>query len=65
MYDPVSKNIIVSRDVVFEEDKQWDWGTEETRSPILVLGNKANLQPEYENAEEEQQVEDGAIEAEQ
>jgi hypothetical protein len=30
-----------------------------------VLGNKANLQPEYENAEEEQQVEDGAIEAEQ
>jgi hypothetical protein len=35
MYDLVSTKIIVSRDVVFEEDKKWDWGTEKTRSPIL------------------------------
>ncbi|KAK4425280.1 hypothetical protein Salat_1721900 [Sesamum alatum] len=25
LYDPYSKKIIVSRDVVFEEDKAWDW----------------------------------------
>ena len=25
MYDPISQKIIVSRDVVFEEDKNWNW----------------------------------------
>ncbi|KAL4296042.1 hypothetical protein GQ457_12G032770 [Hibiscus cannabinus] len=25
MYDPLSQKIIVSRDVVFEEDKSWEW----------------------------------------
>nr|GMD95646.1 Retrovirus-related Pol polyprotein from transposon TNT 1-94 [Ipomoea batatas] len=25
LYDPSSKKIIISRDVVFEEDKAWDW----------------------------------------
>lgn len=25
LYDPISKKIIVSKDVVFEEDKAWDW----------------------------------------
>jgi hypothetical protein len=25
MYDPISQKIIVSRDVVFEEDKHWNW----------------------------------------
>ena len=25
LYDPTSQRIIISRDVVFEEDKSWDW----------------------------------------
>ena len=25
VYDPIKNKVIVSRDVVFEEDKQWDW----------------------------------------
>lgn len=25
LYDPISKRIVVSRDVKFEEDKSWDW----------------------------------------
>lgn len=25
LYDPVAKKVIVSRDVVFEEDKSWNW----------------------------------------
>lgn len=29
LYDPSSNRIIVSRDVVFEEDKQWSWATPE------------------------------------
>ena len=26
LYDSVSNKIIVSKDVVFEEDNNWDWG---------------------------------------
>lgn len=25
LFDPIAKRIVVSRDVVFEEEKQWDW----------------------------------------
>ena len=27
LYDPTSQRIIISRDVVFEEDKSWYWDT--------------------------------------
>lgn len=27
LYDPISKKIVVSKDVVFEEEKAWDWGS--------------------------------------
>jgi hypothetical protein len=26
-YDPVAKSVHVTRDVVFDEQAQWDWGT--------------------------------------
>ena len=29
LYDPVSKKIFVSKDVVFEEEESWDWGRTE------------------------------------
>ena len=29
LYDPVSKKIIVNKDVVFEEEESWDWGITE------------------------------------
>ena len=25
LFDPVAKRVVVSRDVIFEEEKQWDW----------------------------------------
>jgi hypothetical protein len=25
LYDPIEKKIVISRDVVFEEEKSWDW----------------------------------------
>jgi len=25
LFDPIVKRFIISRDVIFEEDKQWDW----------------------------------------
>lgn len=27
LYDPVARKIIVSRDVIFNEKKSWDWST--------------------------------------
>lgn len=29
LYDPVSKKILISKDVVFEEEEEWDWGRTE------------------------------------
>lgn len=25
LYNPITKKVVVSRDVIFEKDKQWDW----------------------------------------
>jgi hypothetical protein len=25
LYDPIEKKILISRDVVFDEEKSWDW----------------------------------------
>lgn len=37
LYDPVSKKILISKDVVFEEEEEWDWGRteEEIKQDIL------------------------------
>jgi hypothetical protein len=41
LFDPVSKKIIVSRDVVFEETKGWNWdmSREEIISDVLEWGD--------------------------
>ncbi|BBN70197.1 hypothetical protein Prudu_1446S000200 [Prunus dulcis] len=36
LYDPVSQKMLVSRDVVFEEDKSWDWAK---RHEEVILAN--------------------------
>jgi hypothetical protein len=25
LFNPITKRVVVSRDVIFEEEKQWDW----------------------------------------
>ena len=37
LYDPVSKKILVSRDVVFEEDKKWSWDESHQEQPFPDL----------------------------
>jgi hypothetical protein len=32
LYDPVDKKIIISRDVVFEESKAWEWNKNQKKS---------------------------------
>lgn len=41
LYDPISERIVISRDVVFEEDKQWEWDAsyEEQLLTNLELGD--------------------------
>ncbi|RDX85061.1 hypothetical protein CR513_33797, partial [Mucuna pruriens] len=37
LFDPIAKKVIVSRDVVFEEDKSWDWKRTEEEYKVDVL----------------------------
>lgn len=41
LYNPTSRKIIVSRDVVFEEIESWDWGrsVEEVKLEVLAWGD--------------------------
>ena len=36
LFDPISKKIIISRDVVFEEDQKWNWEDDGHKQVILV-----------------------------
>ena len=47
LYDPNSQKIVVNRDVVFEEDKHWEW--EKTHEELIV----ADLELENSEAENE------------
>lgn len=56
VYDPKGKSIHVSRDVIFEEDKAWDWSqegvTRATQSTnFLVLNNEMMQQGETVDSE--------------
>lgn len=58
MYNPISKKIMVSRDVVFEETKQWDWGRNDvegikTISEVLMWEDERDYVLEEEELEEE------------
>lgn len=63
MYDPVSKKVIVSRDMVFEEDKKWEWDklVEEANNMVLTWGDVEKQQGNEKGsvrAEEEQNEDD-------
>jgi transposase InsO family protein len=40
LYDPATKRIVISKDVIFEEDECWDWGrsSEEMKQDVLDWG---------------------------
>lgn len=54
LYDPVSKKMTVSRDVVFEEDKKWDWDASYDELIKLDLEwDTAQTQNEFDTSHEE------------
>ncbi|PRQ42077.1 putative RNA-directed DNA polymerase [Rosa chinensis] len=55
LYDPISERIVVSRDVVFEEDENWDWGrtAEEVRLDVLDWSDGEEEENESAQSEEE------------
>ena len=44
LYDPHSRKIVISRDVIFEENECWDWSVTDPSTPDIL---------EWENNEEE------------
>ncbi|KAL9235087.1 hypothetical protein vseg_009883 [Gypsophila vaccaria] len=59
LYDPISKKVIISRDVVFEEEKFWDWGRteEEIQQDILEWEDEID---EINEAETHEQLQNSA-----
>ncbi|PRQ17740.1 putative RNA-directed DNA polymerase [Rosa chinensis] len=55
LYDPISERIVVSRDVVFEEDESWEWGrtAEEVRLDVLDWSDGEEEENESAQSEEE------------
>lgn len=55
LFNPISNKIIVSRDVVFEEDQQWCWDDTHKQNILTDLeweANEVGEQPEDENCTE-------------
>ena len=56
MYDPVSKKIVISRDVVFEKQEKWNWNRtiKKDSCDVLEWGDEEKEREEdMEKVEEE------------
>ena len=66
LFDPVKNRVVVSRDVIFEEDKQWDWVVSyaDQLSFDLVWGdsNNGDLGVREGNDEERRELGDDSME---
>jgi len=52
LYDPIEKRVVVSRDVSFEEEKEWDWGEKFQEQILLDLEWGVHQEGENEGAVE-------------
>lgn len=61
LYDPISKTVVTSRDVIFEEEEKWDWSADEKGlSDVLDWGEEEdqNREDAAEEIEEEVEIEE-------
>lgn len=57
LYNPVTKKIITSRDVVFDENSKWDWNLRGTESNVLAWGDDS-VDVDIEGEDTETETED-------
>lgn len=48
LYDPVTDKVVISRDVIFDEEATWDWpkGNQETQELIIEDEEPAQEEPQ-------------------
>lgn len=51
LYNPLTKKVIISRDVVFEEDQTWSWENKKTESKLELVPDKPEVAHEIEEPE--------------
>ncbi|KAL8166419.1 hypothetical protein V2J09_007918 [Rumex salicifolius] len=61
LYNPVSKKVIVSRDVIFEEDKSWEW--ERTNAELVDAQLEWEEETDVIEGNEEQRISSNESEA--
>ncbi|KAI3501210.1 hypothetical protein L1887_29073 [Cichorium endivia] len=54
LYDPSSEKIVISRDVIFDEDGSWDWSKDNQDTQELIIEDD---EPVQEEQQEEEQAE--------
>ena len=56
LFDPKSKQIIISRDVVFDESRSWNWKQNtEMKGPTIMIRSEEEEQEQEQGQEQEQQ----------
>lgn len=61
LYDPISKKIVISRDIVCAEDEKWDWrrSAQEMKDDVLECGDDNEIEnDENDDVEAEEEGED-------
>ena len=57
LYDPTNRRVVVSRDVIFAESKQWKWNEKETHKPIMITLPMASSESTSDTVAEEDESE--------
>jgi len=58
LFDPISKKILINKDVIFEEQKNWKWKENEEECKQNVLNWEEDVEVESEIGEKEEQNND-------
>lgn len=65
LYDPSSKKVVISRDVIFDEDAVWNWSKQNQETQELIIEDDERVQENpqeddeqlQENSQEEENIE--------
>ena len=62
LFDPISNKIIISQDVIFEEDQQWNWDDDHKQAIFTELEWETEKEVEVEDKGNEEEF-DGCEES--